>query len=56
MFLPASYYNGINVSSEYIYHGTVGFAEQFYAIQQEQQIEYKTLILQSLKKRRFAIL
>lgn len=51
MFLMKSYYNGINVSSQFIYHGTVGFAEQFYRIQQEQQVEYKELDFSELEKK-----
>ena len=51
MFLMKSYYNGINVSSQFIYHGTVGFAEQFYRIQQEQQVEYKKLDFSELEKK-----
>lgn len=51
MFLIKSYYSGINVSSQYIYHGTVGFAEQFYHIQQEQQVGYKELDFTELEKK-----
>lgn len=51
MFLLKSYYAGINVSSDYIYHGTVGFAEQFRQMQQEYEYSYKELDFEELEKK-----
>lgn len=51
MFLLKSYYPGVNVSSDYIYHGTVGFAEQFREIQKEYPYDYRELDFQQLLKR-----
>lgn len=51
MFLWKSYYPGINVSEDYIYHGTVGFAEQFLEMQEESDYEYKELDFQEILRR-----
>ncbi|MDO4793959.1 MAG: hypothetical protein Q3993_07215 [Filifactor alocis] len=48
LFLLKSYYPGINVSSSYIYHGTVGFAEQFLEMQEQYPCEYKSFETQDI--------
>lgn len=51
LFLLKSYYPGVNVSSSYIYHGTVGFAEQFLEMQEQYPCEYKRFEVEDILER-----
>lgn len=50
LFLLKSYYPGINVSSSHIYHGTVGFVEQFLEMQEKYSCEFKSFDVEEILK------